>query len=1583
MYTKNGEEEDSVTTLGGNDSNALICSDESSHASSAQLLGLTPLKDCMSPESFISPATHTLNILSQQDTNNLRYDFSQMENDAATLYSQRSPNSPDDVSKSRTASINNKYQSPVEVGNGTPNKEGSRRCGSIQNVTISPKPSVLANDLAEFEKKAALSMLYTHRNSGGRRAAVVVQAKNVFLLDAATPVSAVVSGLPIKSNTTEKVSRNTEKSTTMVNDMHSYALKLLDKLHVHTIVFPETGTLGMSIQRWDYGGLELCKVTNVHKGTQAHGKVEEGDLICNAFSWDSNKNWLSFLQTLELIRARKRPLFLCVARRQDETTNSTAASCSPETSLKDNSRLDALTQAAAEAYSSSKFHTSSTMTDESYADEGVTSSDINVPDMKAAAKCSLKMIDNDVAVSTDSALKVVVGLTPLNSLSETAFSCSDCKSNGHSLHECPNSRWQESLFCQACNDGTVDHQNLCQNHAQYDSDICKSQWQKINDGVRLDCKVCKFELKHGWRSSSGRYKHKCHRAKGADKKSPTEKKATCSSRPTMSTIPMREKGEAKTTMSSEPTKAGKNRNENNISIIQTRAIREAKSDVESQPKEKETRKGTIISSLAQERATKEAKEAMKCKPTEKKETWKGEKLSIVQETLISEAQASITRRLPRGKTSRKRTKFTQIQTRAIGSTMSCKPMKTRNETMSIIQTRPIEGPNTAVIPCDSIETKNINTRGMSILQTQAIGDANATMKGERTRKSIVADPGKTTTGNDNSIKTRTTILQLESPVELEEPNIGAVVDRSMSQTASIVKATRESTRKSATQDVAGQILRVDESINIKDIEVQFCFACKKKSKYHNALCPQHPHFETSGAAEKLELVRRGVNLACQACVFHFNNGYPDKSREHSTCCDCNLGKTIDNSKDSTLTVKETKTCSKAANDSQVTNKGKKRPLTASERFGDIEKLPDGSFLSSRGRKVTMSQKGKAVNFEFHDHCSQDSESSAYKPGKEDSQRISRNKIPTDNDEVAIPAFPASSIIIKPRWKKSTNPWGMSEHREGDVVLALPIDGFTSHEVAFSGKRFVEKPFTPDSPYKDTHVSPEQGVQLLQLTRDPLGLTPWGFTFASHVFGGACLVTSVDSLSPASTAIIHGSTTNSALHVHDMVLSVNGRNIGGMTELGLEVELEISGPIVQVAVSRYRFDTSYRQDAEEKEEAELQVLEEMLGDKTELGWHEVALTDFPQDDCVPRLLLSPKKMIETQACASLETRTEHIVPKGDCNTDTDRSTSFMIGADNIPNKQPGWIERDSKYRCAKHPSPHKDRLTTRVATMTCVRGTVVPGENGIIYSLYGAPHNDHGSETDCSETLVRNEEHREAIIDVECESVNEYDDDDNPWSGCVCGEIHEPPIPVFWIQCDQCDAWFNVWERCTGLSEENASLLSEFKCWSCHPPDMQSVDEGSGYSLADIKNRVTEEGDIENGSEMKTGDSRVVQGTPHDDKHSHCPSRGSSRNGFQGVCIDDPKCDPPTLLSSSEQPKRKRNTRIEVGTLVQVTERRSPGINELGGVGRITDSHVEGGHTLYDIKYMIGNHREYGIDSEWVKLHVGFEKSRRSLTQTSH
>jgi len=107
-----------------------------------------------------------------------------------------------------------------------------------------------------------------------------------------------------------------------------------------------------------------------------------------------------------------------------------------------------------------------------------------------------------------------------------------------------------------------------------------------------------------------------------------------------------------------------------------------------------------------------------------------------------------------------------------------------------------------------------------------------------------------------------------------------------------------------------------------------------------------------------------------------------------------------------------------------------------------------------------------------------------------------------------------------KWVPCPNPWGDGTHGDGDFVLFSPEDYTCAFEIYGSNpKRFTMYPFRGDC-YQQTHLSArkEGGLSVIQLTRDRLALRSFGFRFCYHDFGGACLVTEVEPMSPADSAV---------------------------------------------------------------------------------------------------------------------------------------------------------------------------------------------------------------------------------------------------------------------------------------------------------------------------------------------------------------------------------------------------------------------------------------------------------------------------------
>ena len=386
-----------------------------------------------------------------------------------------------------------------------------------------------------------------------------------------------------------------------------------------------------------------------------------------------------------------------------------------------------------------------------------------------------------------------------------------------------------------------------------------------------------------------------------------------------------------------------------------------------------------------------------------------------------------------------------------------------------------------------------------------------------------------------------------------------------------------------------------------DTIVPFCKACQKSngsSRAHHALCPKHPHFDNSGAMEKLQLIRRGVQSGCAACKHFYQNGrVVDSSIAHIDNCprrkqplrqngEILSVPSVENSQGGTTTSKATTskarskngaTSKKPSSDSTATvnketsasskaqagkKKGTVKKTTGRRKSSGPRELSQSATITSSNTQevdnghhqftqetaalTTVSsgirRKRKKNIYEYES----DSESEGDTYGKENTRPSSKRTAPkrskiiekgspvplvvdtsSRKNHLATPAPKKQTKNgskanvdrqLKPNWVSCANPWGPSGYQEGDVVLVTPSGGFTHHETIYGGDRFTVSPFSADSDYDATHRTPSEGFDVILLTRDPNAEHPWGFTCRRHEFGGACLVASIDPLSPAASAV---------------------------------------------------------------------------------------------------------------------------------------------------------------------------------------------------------------------------------------------------------------------------------------------------------------------------------------------------------------------------------------------------------------------------------------------------------------------------------
>lgn len=515
-------------------------------------------------------------------------------------------------------------------------------------------------------------------------------------------------------------------------------------------------------------------------------------------------------------------------------------------------------------------------------------------------------------------------------------------------------------------------------------------------------------------------------------------------------------------------------------------------------------------------------------------------------------------------------------------------------------------------------------------------------------------------------------------------------------------------------------------------EVPFCRLCNDGTsgsvRIHHALCPKHPQFDNSGAQEKLEQIRRGVNKGCEACRFHFENGRPATDAvPHSE--DCERGRVLGTG---------SKPRTQVPMDDRPTQMPRAEPIRTAA--GRVVKRPE---------KMRMSQSASI-------ECEVQAESCTQKPNQDNGCSVD----PESN------CCDASSYV----WVSCDNPWGPSRFMDGDESISMWNQGVVPSELHCGRQRFAFSPFSKGALYNNTHVHPCRGTRTLVLTRDPLGRIPWGFTVIRHDFGGACLVASVDKLSPATTAVYGGTNKRTRLYENDMILFVNGRKAAGLTQLGIEVEIETACSELVLVLSRYRFRDKLATEAASEEKRKWADISDALGDKARLEWCEV--------DCTSKL---PSNLLQ------LDSQQRSFVD--------DESS-----ANNSMASEEGSSHHSSVDECEvlphSEPDPNTICLTQASSEMSPACETKQPAETDL----------------------------KEKTIEERVDGSNDDDEwaqDDDAWAGCVCGVVHESPTPVFWIQCDTCRSWYNVAPSCVGFSDLEGQRLPSWHCGACAPSDEES------------------------------------------------------------------------------------------------------------------------------------------------------------------
>jgi len=455
----------------------------------------------------------------------------------------------------------------------------------------------------------------------------------------------------------------------------------------------------------------------------------------------------------------------------------------------------------------------------------------------------------------------------------------------------------------------------------------------------------------------------------------------------------------------------------------------------------------------------------------------------------------------------------------------------------------------------------------------------------------------------------------------------------------------------------------------------------------------------------------------------------------------------------------------------------------------------------------------------------------------------------------------------------------------------------------------------------------------------------------------------------------------------MIIAINSMAVGGMTEEGVLIEIETAGPVMSLVVSRYKFADYIADHIAKAEEHVVAAVDDAFGDDRHLGWVDVGATNRPVSSvaAVATKVLDaqlqnppqnppnshPADMAGRSISETREKEDNELDPVQDNNARELTSINDNLVAESQGKDEALQLSATSggashKKRVRFHPDSNKIEEEERYESTTQERGRAAactvtnaeeeqdPDEPGIYMPVDEEADVDAEFNTNTGDSMVLSEQEEEendqetkeeegghqdeasrtsdcddSEGDDEEDDDNKRDDDDgNPAAGCVCGTIHDDRYKVFWIQCDDCDVWYNAAIRCLGFSEEEAEGKGKWSCWACNPPDDSDDDE-------------TKSQDNDNGNNNAEGDGY------------------GSESSEEPTYVRRKK----RIRKAESPPKRDPNKVLEAGTIVEVDRE---GSHLYGGTGKIVKSYVdEDGDQLYSVSYIVEKWVEHDILAESI------------------
>jgi hypothetical protein len=400
----------------------------------------------------------------------------------------------------------------------------------------------------------------------------------------------------------------------------------------------------------------------------------------------------------------------------------------------------------------------------------------------------------------------------------------------------------------------------------------------------------------------------------------------------------------------------------------------------------------------------------------------------------------------------------------------------------------------------------------------------------------------------------------------------------------------------------------------------------------------------------------------------------------------------------------------------------------------------------------------------------------------------------------------------------------------------------------------------------------------------------------------------------------------------MLLALNGRSIGGMTMEAFRVELEVCGAEMQLSVSRYR-QSCAESRIEQAEQRLICEVDRALNDKHNLDWIDGLGSTVDR----PSHAAEAKGSGDSHGCGI------HRAP------DVDKSDNYLIrplDSDKSTHKELIVLETQNEGIATRELEPIKGGIADPSSSPNC---PIRPPLKKSLDQSEAACSHVNGS-TDLGEHSASTHTREEAFVSSKDDDSDE--DDVDVANGCICGVTHKS-LPVFWIQCDGCEAWYCNAEKCMGMTREEAESADRWHCFACDEATKETDYNTSECGFqTEILSKVSDVHEHETSGNMEA--TLTATKTPALVSHAvRCETKAVG-------CSKE---------SKSSETDSTSDEVFETHAIVYITEHAWPGVDNPAGIAKVVSSFLdEDGNRLYNIKYIVGGSHRKNVEQKYIRRH---------------